>query len=175
MSNARTHRDRLMNKSIHAAVIAALTLGGVAVANGADEHDHDHDATTKPVVGRVANDDEKHDHDHDVDQHDHGPAEKSGGVTQEHGHDHGEGGHVDEVKLTPEAVRRHDIRVSPVAKHPLAASFVTPARVTYNAEAMAHVGSLVKGRAVEIKARLGDVVKKGDELLIVESPELGEA
>lgn len=82
---------------------------------------------------------------------------------------------ADEVKLTPEAIRRHDIRTAPVARRPLAASFIAPARLTYDAEAMAHVGSLVKGRAVEVKARLGDVVKKGDELVIVESPELGEA
>jgi len=33
----------------------------------------------------------------------------------------------------------------------------------------------VKGRAIEIKAKLGDVVKKGDEMIVVESPELGEA
>jgi cobalt-zinc-cadmium efflux system membrane fusion protein len=65
--------------------------------------------------------------------------------------------------------------VAPVTRQSLTAKFVAPARVTYDAEAMAHIGSLVKGRAVEIKARLGDAVTRGDELVIVESPELGEA
>jgi cobalt-zinc-cadmium efflux system membrane fusion protein len=106
-------------------------------------------------------------------------------AANEHGHDH-EGhahaehgdaghGHADEVKLTPEAVRRNDIRVAAVTKRPLAASFVAPARVAYNDEAMAHVGSIVKGRAVEIKVKLGDSVKIGDGMIVVESPELGEA
>jgi cobalt-zinc-cadmium efflux system membrane fusion protein len=40
---------------------------------------------------------------------------------------------------------------------------------------MAHVGSAVKGRAVEIRVRLGDTVGAGAELVVVESPELGEA
>jgi cobalt-zinc-cadmium efflux system membrane fusion protein len=52
---------------------------------------------------------------------------------------------------------------------------VAAARVAFNEEAMAHVGCPVKGRAVQIEVRVGDAVKQGDELLIVESPELGEA
>jgi cobalt-zinc-cadmium efflux system membrane fusion protein len=143
-----------MNKHIYTAVVAALTLVRIVGANSADEHDHDHEPATKPVDAAVAHNDGHDGHGHD---------------------DHGEGDHADEVKLTPEAVRRHDIRIAPVVRRPLAASFIAPARVTYDAEAMAHVGSLVKGRAVEVKARLGDVVKKGDELVTVESPELGEA
>jgi cobalt-zinc-cadmium efflux system membrane fusion protein len=40
---------------------------------------------------------------------------------------------------------------------------------------MAHVGSSLRGRAVEIKVRLGDLVRKDQELVVIESPELGEA
>jgi cobalt-zinc-cadmium efflux system membrane fusion protein len=143
----------------------------------AHDHDHDHGPTTKPAAA-AAHDD--HDHDHgaatkpgskDEHGHDHAAGAKPGGD----GHDHGHGGHADEVKLTPEAVRNHGIRVAPVKKQTLAGTFVAPARVAYNAEAVAHVGSLVKGRAAEIKVSRGDLVKKGGELLVVESPELGEA
>jgi cobalt-zinc-cadmium efflux system membrane fusion protein len=106
---------------------------------------------------------ENHDHDHT----------RAAGGHADGGH--ADGAHADEVKLTPEAIRRHHIRTAPVVKQPLAATFAAPARLAYNAEAMAHVGSLVKGRAAEVKAKLGDTVKKGDELLVVESPELGVA
>src|SRR5262249_35022500 len=54
-------------------------------------------------------------------------------------------------------------------------TFTAPARVALKSEAMAHVGCVVSGRVTEIKVKQGDKVKRGDPLLIVESPELGEA
>jgi cobalt-zinc-cadmium efflux system membrane fusion protein len=87
----------------------------------------------------------------------------------------GHGGHADEVKLTPEAVQRNGIKVERAVLQKLAETFVVPARLDYNREEVAHVGAAVKGRVVTIKAKVGDTVKKGDELLIVESPELGES
>lgn len=83
--------------------------------------------------------------------------------------------HADEVKLTSAAMSRYGIKVAAVTKQVLTPTFVAPARVAFNAEAVAHVGAAVRGRAIEIKARVGDVVKKGDALLVVESPELGQA
>lgn len=81
----------------------------------------------------------------------------------------------DPVKLTPEAVKRFDIRIEKARAHPLTSSFVAPGRVSLNLESMAHVGSLVSGRVVETKVRAGDSVKAGDVLLFIDSPELGEA
>ena len=82
---------------------------------------------------------------------------------------------TDEVKLTDDAVDRYGIRVGTAKKRKLESSLVVPARVQFNAEAMAIVGSAVEGRAADIKVRAGDLVKKGDELLVIESPALGEA
>lgn len=90
-----------------------------------------------------------------------------------HAHNHSE--HGDEVKLTPEAVRQNRIRVEAVQRHKLASTISVPARVAYNAEAMSHVGSVVKGRIAEMKVRVGDTVKAGDVLAIVDSTDLGEA
>lgn len=85
------------------------------------------------------------------------------------------GEHVDEIHLTADAVARYGVKVEPALLKMLAPTFLTSARVAFNTEAMAHVGSPLPGRAIEIKVRLGDVVSKGDALLVVESPELGEA
>lgn len=90
-------------------------------------------------------------------------------------HDHSADAHADEVKLTEAAIRQSDIRLGAASLRPLTASFTAPARVSFNADAMAHVGSVVQGRVVEIKVRVGDRVAKDDVLLIVESPELGRA
>jgi cobalt-zinc-cadmium efflux system membrane fusion protein len=105
---------------------------------------------------------------------DHGKGEEKGGHAEGDGHAHGEG-HADEVVLTAEAVRRNNIRIVKAAERTLTGSVVAPARTAYNAERIAHVGVLVRGRVAEIKVRLGDSVKKGDVLFTIDSTELGEA
>ena len=107
--------------------------------------------------------DDPHKHD---DPHEHEPA-----TTQPDKHDD----HAHEVKLTPEAVQRYGIRVETVTAQPLRPVFTAPARIEFNAEQMAHVGAVVRGRVTEMKARLGDAVKKGDELIVLESTDLAEA
>lgn len=119
-------------------------------------------------VQKSAGDDD-HGHTHD-DGHSHDEQ-----VEQDGAHDHDEKGHVDEVTLTADAVQRYGIKIEKASLRRLSPSFVAPARVAFNAEAIAHVGSTLPGRVVELAVRLGDVVDKGDVLLVVESPQLGEA
>lgn len=80
-----------------------------------------------------------------------------------------------EVTLSKEAVEENEIKSEPVGRRVLVPTFEAPARVAFDAEAMARVGAPLAGRVAEFKARLGDAVHKGDELLVVESPDLGEA
>jgi cobalt-zinc-cadmium efflux system membrane fusion protein len=122
-------------------------------------------ALTVSLVRPVRADEKDHDHDH--------PATQTRDA-HDVDHDHGKG-HVDEVKLTTEAIKLAKIRVETVKKQPLTATFIAHARLAFNAEATAHVGTLVAGRVVEVKARVGDAVKQGDELLVLESTELGQA
>lgn len=151
MNNLRTNRPlltRLHLPAIAAAVMTLTLLAGCKKHTEGDGHDHG----SKP------------------------PAKADGHA----GHDHGsEGGgaeaHADEVKLTAEAIERYGVKVQPAQLWALKPTFVAPARVGFNTDAMAHVGSPLRGRAVELKVRLGDTVKRGDALLVVESPELGEA
>ena len=81
----------------------------------------------------------------------------------------------DEVKLSKDAIEENGIKVATVGKRVLVPTFVAAARVSYNIEKLAHAGAPVAGRVADIKVRLGDMVKAQDELLIVESPDLGEA
>lgn len=147
------------------AVAVALWFGGCGDAGAApeppDHHDHDHGHDDGGTKGKAA---EAHEHDHD-----HAEDHK--------GHDHGEEkhDHVNEVYLTPEAMKRYGITVGKVSRRTLAATLTAAGRVAFNAEAVAHAGSPVAGRVVELKARPGDVVKEGDVLVVVESPEFGEA
>ena len=99
--------------------------------------------------------------------HDHGTAEA--------GHEKHAEAHVDEVMLSEAAIRQNNVRIQPAELKSLVSSVVASSRVAFNSEAMAHVGSIVSGRVVELKVRVGDTVKKDDELLIIESSEFGRA
>lgn len=95
-------------------------------------------------------------------------------------HEHGNAGgaakeHVDEIALTADAVERYGIKTEAARLWALRPTIVAPARVGFNTESMAHVGSPLRGRVAEVKVRVGDSVKLGQELLVIESPELGEA
>jgi membrane fusion protein, heavy metal efflux system len=141
-----------------AAALAAMLMGAPAC--------------NRQSVGGEAEDDHTHDDGHgheEEDAHD----ERDEHESEEHEHDEVE--HVDEVVLTAEAIDRYGITVGTAAMHTLKYTFVVPARAGFSTEAMAHVGSPLSGRVVEIKVRVGDEVKTRQELLVVESPELGEA
>lgn len=91
-------------------------------------------------------------------------------TTDPHGHEH-----VEEIRLTAQAIEQYGITIESAALRELRPSFVAPARVAFNAEAVAHVGSTLSGRIVELAVRLGDKVNAGDVLCVIESPQLGQA
>jgi cobalt-zinc-cadmium efflux system membrane fusion protein len=99
--------------------------------------------------------------------------EPGDGHPDEHGGEAGE--HADEVVLGAEAVARHGVRVERVGRRVLVPLLRAPAQVAFNSEGLAHVGIPVRGRVAELLVRLGDEVEKGASLLLVESPDLGEA
>jgi len=77
--------------------------------------------------------------------------------------------------LSRQAIRDNAIRVESVRRHRLAQSATFPARVSFDTERMAFVGTPVSGRVTEVRARAGDRVEAGQILLLVDSPALGEA
>lgn len=143
-----------MNRTLLLALTATAWIAAANFAMAGPEHDHSNDK--KPAASAA----DMHDEDPHADN---------------DGHDHAGEAHADEVKLTPDAIKQYGVTVAPAKKTVLVGSFVAPARVAFNADAMAHVGSAVTGRVSELKIKLGDTVSKGDVLLVVDSPELGEA
>jgi membrane fusion protein, heavy metal efflux system len=143
---------------LHPFLLVALISVAWAPRSGraADEHDHQEEPRTATAAAPDGHDD----HDDHEDTHD-----------EHEGHD----AHADEVTLTPEAIRRYGIRTHPAGRRKLTATFAAPGRVAFNTEAMAHVGSVLTGRITDMKVRLGDTVAEGDELFVIESPELAEA
>lgn len=79
------------------------------------------------------------------------------------------------VTLSPETMRKYGIRIGAARKRSLVAAIQAPARVAFNSEATAVIGTPVQGRVVDVKAHAGDKVERGAPLLEIESAELGEA
>jgi cobalt-zinc-cadmium efflux system membrane fusion protein len=107
-----------------------------------------------------------------------GDGEHAAGATESSDEKHG--GEKDAtkpavVKLSKEAAEEYEMKIAPAAVRTLVPTLDVPARVAFNADAEARVGAQVAGRVGDLKVRLGDSVHKGDELLVVESPDLGEA
>ncbi len=134
-----------------------------------------------PAVSLVAQDEHSgHDHslheekenkEHEAHDHESGEAEENHDEDANEGHED----HQDEVTISARAVEIFKFSTEVVEKRTLSDVITVPARVSYNAEAMAHISSQVQGRIQEIFVRLGDKVDKGQLLLIVDSPELGAA
>jgi len=80
-----------------------------------------------------------------------------------------------EVWLTPKQVKEASIQVQKVDEQDVNDTILTSGRVTLDDLRSAHVFSPVTGRVVKIAAELGQHVKKGDLLAVIESPDIGNA
>ncbi len=82
---------------------------------------------------------------------------------------------ADLITLKPEAIKEADIKSEAVSLMPLKTEHTFSGRVDVNETKLAHVGSRIPGRAVDVYINIGDYVKKGEPLTVIDSPELGEA
>ena len=80
-----------------------------------------------------------------------------------------------EVWLTPQQVRDAKIEVQPVQVRQVDDTILTSGTISLEDVRTGHVFSPVTGRVVSIVAGLGQRVKKGDPLAVIESPDIGSA
>lgn len=79
------------------------------------------------------------------------------------------------IKLSPEAMGHAGIKTEAISLRPIRVEYAFTGRVSVNETRLAHVGPRIPGRTVEVYVNLGDSVRKGDPLAVIDSPELGEA
>jgi cobalt-zinc-cadmium efflux system membrane fusion protein len=80
-----------------------------------------------------------------------------------------------EVWLTPQQVRDARIESQVLTTHDVDDTILTSGTITLDDVRTGHVFSPVTGRVVTIIAGLGQRVKKGDPLAVIESPDIGTA
>ncbi len=108
--------------------------------------------------------------------------QKNAGETDhkdEHGKDHddekSEGHEPGVVALTAEAVARMGIQTVKATAREMPPVLETTGEVDYHQDRLAHVSPRVRGRVHAVRARLGQTVKRGAVLAVIDSIDLGQA
>ena len=103
-----------------------------------------------------------------------GPAE--GSEEHEEHEEHQEDTHEPGViELGPEMRERITIREAAVSLRRLPTELLTTGQVDFEQDLIAHVTPRIPGRVEEVQADLGDTVRKGQILAVIDSIELGQA
>lgn len=109
--------------------------------------------------------------------HGHGPDPHDHHDEHVHGHD-GEGpepGSGDgRVKLSPAALANAKLSLQKAGPGKVSVTLTLPGEVALNSERVAHVTPRVPGTVREVKKQLGESVKKGDALAVLDSRELAD-
>lgn len=140
-----------------------------------DAHAHEEPAATPAAGGEDehAHGEDEHDgHGHDEDAHDdHGHAADE---HDDHGHGADEHGHEEEgaTKFTVADFGRFGVHFATAGPGIIDSGVELPGEVRPNADRTAHVAAQFAGRVREVRAQIGDVVRAGQTLAIVESDKL---
>ena len=79
------------------------------------------------------------------------------------------------LRLSAEEIRTAGIQFAPLELRDKAEQVIVTATIQANQDKLAHVGPRVPGRIVKVRANLGDRVKRGQTLAMLDSLDLGEA
>ena len=91
---------------------------------------------------------------------------------REDAHPNGEPGIV---RLTPHQLDAAGLETAEAQLRPLEPEIETTGEVDYEQNRVAHVGPRIAGRLERVDVDLGDLVRRGDVLAVIDSVELGEA
>lgn len=76
---------------------------------------------------------------------------------------------------TPDVAGRMGLQVAPVESRPLAAAVTAPAELGYDETRLARLSSRVPGTVVRVEKQLGDPVRKGEVVALVDAAAVGKA
>ncbi len=103
------------------------------------------------------------------------PAAPSGAATEKAGEKPAEHGEGEALKLSAEAIEAAGIKVEELAAQEISEQLIVTATIRPNQDRITHVAPRVPGRIVKVQANLGDQVKAGQTLAVLDSLEVGEA
>lgn len=153
--NASNNGSNDMKNTFHRAILMALCLSALALAGCEKSQSPQDGAAKSAAAGKTA---DKHGHE----------AEKSGGHEDGHGEE-------EQLKLSAEEIAAAGIRTEELAEQEISEQLVLTATIRPNQDRIAHVAPRVPGRIVKAHVNLGEAVKAGQTLAVLDSLEVGEA
>lgn len=162
--------------------ITALVMIGGAIALGsftdparaADTHQTPAAASNSGQPPGHADNDAGHAHDKPHDEK--AVGKTNHGLTEgTDGHGHEDDGHAEGVKLSPEQLREFGIGIGTAEPGALDVFIDLPAEIAFNGDRLAHVTPRVPGVVIRVDKSLGDTVRAGERLALMQSRELAEA
>ena len=153
--NASNNGSNDMKNTFHRAILMALCLSALALAGCEKSQSPQDGAAKSAAAGKTA---DKHGHE----------AEKSGGHEDGHGEE-------EQLKLNAEEIAAAGIRTEELAEQEISEQLVLTATIRPNQDRIAHVAPRVPGRIVKAHVNLGEAVKAGQTLAVLDSLEVGEA
>jgi len=103
-----------------------------------------------------------------------GHEEDSNGKHDEHGHE-GHGAHKENVRMSDEEMREFGVETGIAASGKLHTYVSLPGEVSINPDRLVHIVPRVSGVVREVMKTIGDTVRAGEIMAIIESSELGQA
>lgn len=92
---------------------------------------------------------------------------------EEHGgEEHGEG---EAISFSPEALQSAQIKVEPISLKPQVSGLPFNGQIEASPDNVAHIASIVPGRITRLLVTIGQKVRKGETLALIESRSVGEA
>ncbi len=160
------------------AVILAVCLWGYVATRNADHEEHGPDGHAEHSEHESEDMHAGHDEDQGHDEHEGHDDDQGHGHDDGSGHEeHGQQGQVDEsvVQLSVADAKRFGIEVDRVGSGKFEVHLSVPGEIVLNTDRMVHIVPRVPGIVREVKKKLGDFVKKGDVMAVIESRNLADA
>ena len=164
-------------------IFLSVSLSGCQTDQYENHDNQDHSQPSDTASHEIEEEHVGHDHageQHECSEHGDHDADKEKQQLKDADHEeYGPEGHdhdaENEVVLSEEAMELARIETIKVDSKNLSVSIEVPGTIVPHPVKEALVGSLVEGRINKIYADIGDFVKAGSPLCVIESPEIGEA
>ncbi len=157
LTNIRIGKEFMKTSRTELGIALAIAMASISLA-GCGKTEPSPTASAQPTVAKPGASADK-------------PGEKKGE------HKEGEAGHGEEeqLKLSAEAIEAAGIKVEELAAQEISEQLIVTATIRPNQDRITHVAPRVSGRIVKVQANLGDRVKAGQTLAVLDSIDVGEA